>query len=60
MGLAADTVRNQDLPDLRAAFMQKLVADNYPLKTPIILEGAVSPKTDDRDRNVELILFVDW
>ena len=55
-----DTVRNQDLPDLRAAFMQKLVADNYPLKTPIILEGAVSPKTDDRDRNVELILFVDW
>ena len=55
-----DVVRNLDLPDLRAAFLQKIVADSYPLKQPIILEGTVSPKTDDRDRNVELILFVDW
>ena len=55
-----DVVRNLDLPDLRAAFLQKIVADSYPLKRPIILEGAVSPKADDRDRNVELLLFVDW
>jgi hypothetical protein len=56
----ADTVRNSDLPDLRAAFMQRLIADAYPLKKPIILEGTVTAKTDDKDRNAELILFVDW
>jgi hypothetical protein len=53
-------VRNNDLPNLRAAFMRDLVASNYPIKPPIILQGTVSPKTDDRDRNVELILFVEW
>jgi hypothetical protein len=53
-------VRNVDLPDLRAAFLQKIVTETYPTKPPIILEGAVTPKTDDRDRNVELILYVDW
>ena len=56
----ADTVHNADLPDLRAAFMQKLIADIYPLKRPDILEGTVTGKTDDHDRNAELILFVDW
>jgi hypothetical protein len=56
----SDKVRNADLPDLRAAFMQKLISDIYPLKKPIILEGTVTAKTDDRDRNAELILFVDW
>ena len=44
----------------RAAFMQKIVAETYPTKPPAILQGVVKPKTDDRDRNVELILFVDW
>ena len=53
-------IHNKDLPDLRAAFMQKLVADNYPTKPPVILEGSVSDKVNDRDRNVELILYVDW
>jgi hypothetical protein len=53
-------VRNTDLPNLRAAFMRDLVASTYPIKTPIILQGAVTPKTDERDRNVELILFVEW
>ena len=55
-----DTISNKDLPDLRAAFMQKLIADAYPVKKPIILEGSVTAKTDDRDRNAELIMFVDW
>jgi hypothetical protein len=53
-------VRNADLPDLRAAFLQKIVAETYPTKPPTILEGAVTPKTDNRDRNVELIMYVDW
>lgn len=53
-------VRNQDLPDLRAAFMQRIVAETYPLKPPTVLEGAVTPNANDRDRNVELFLYVDW
>jgi hypothetical protein len=65
-GLAGETtieggiVRNTDLPNLRAAFMRDLVASTYPVKTPIILEGSVTPKASDRDRSVELILFVEW
>ncbi len=58
--LERGVVRNSDLPNLRAAFMRDLVASTYPVKTPIILEGAIAPKINDRDRNVELILFVDW
>jgi hypothetical protein len=53
-------VRNDDLPSLRAAFMQKVITDAYPVKPPTILEGTVTSKTDDKDRNAELILFVDW
>lgn len=54
------TVRNQDLPELRAMFLRKLVEDSYPVKPPIILEGVVSTKANSKDRNAELILFVDW
>lgn len=53
-------VRNQDLPELRAMFLSRLVADIYPVKPPYILEGGVTGKTSNRDRNAELILFVDW
>lgn len=56
----ASTIKNEDLPNLRAAFMRDVVAENYPVKRPMVLEGAVSAKPNDRDRNVELILFVDW
>jgi hypothetical protein len=52
--------RNADLPDLRAAFLQKIVTETYQTKPPTILQGAVTPKTEDRDRNVEIILYVDW
>lgn len=53
-------VRNQDLPELRAMFLSRIVAEAYPVKPPKILEGAVTAKTSNRDRNAELILFVDW
>lgn len=56
----SSTVQNEDLPNLRAAFMRDVVAENYPVKRPVILEGSVSPQSSDKDRNVELILFVDW
>ena len=53
-------VRNEDLPDMRAAFMQRVIAEAYPLKAPTILQGTVTSKTDDKDRNAELLLYVDW
>ena len=53
-------VRNKDLPNLRAAFLKNLITDIYPVKPPEILEGAVTPVTRDKDRNAELILFVEW
>ena len=53
-------ISNEDLPQLRAAFLQTLVSDVYPTKPPVILEGSVSPDANVRDRNVELLLFVDW
>ena len=55
-----NVVRNEDLPDLRATFIRNLVAESYPVKPPVVLEGSVTPKLDNRDRNVELILFVEW
>ena len=53
-------VRNDDLPHLRAAFLQSVVSDVYPTKPPLILEGNVTTEANSRDRNVELLLFVDW
>jgi hypothetical protein len=51
---------NGDLPNLRAAFLQKVVGSVYPVKEPVILQGVVSEKVSDNDRNAELILFVNW
>lgn len=51
---------NDDLPALRAAFMQKLIGEAYPVKATPIPEGAVTAKADDHDRDAELIKFVDW
>lgn len=53
-------VRNKDLPNLRAAFLKNLIGEIYPVKPPEILEGTVTPVTSDKDRNAELILFVEW
>jgi hypothetical protein len=53
-------LNNGDLPNLRAAFLQKVVGSVYPVKEPVILQGVVSDKVSDGDRNAELILFVNW
>jgi hypothetical protein len=53
-------LNNGDLPNLRAAFLQKVVGSVYPVKEPVILQGVVSEKVSDNDRNAELILFVNW
>jgi hypothetical protein len=54
------SLNNGDLPNLRAAFLQKVVGSVYPVKEPVILQGVVSDKVNTGDRNAELILFVNW
>lgn len=52
---------NNDLPFLRAAFMQeKLSLQAYGLKAPDILEGVVVLKEDEASRNATVFLFIDW
>lgn len=53
-------ITNSDLPFLRARYLKDLVHDVYPTKEPVILEGNVTSKIDRKDRNAELMLFVDW
>ncbi len=53
-------VHNADLPFLRATFLQKIIGDVYPVKAPRVLEGSVSAKANDKDRNAEIIMFVGW
>jgi hypothetical protein len=53
-------VRNRDLPNLRAAFLKGLITDIYPVKPPEVLEGSVTTADSTKDRNAELILFVEW
>jgi hypothetical protein len=54
------TIRNEDLPQLRAAFLQNVIATAYPVKTPLILEGNVTRASREGDRNAELLLYVQW
>lgn len=58
--LIGQNIRNEDLPNLRAAFLQDLIGKNYPVQPPIVLEGAVTKKADNNDRNAEIFLFVNW
>jgi hypothetical protein len=53
-------VRNKVLTNLRAAFLKDLIREIHPVKPPDILEGAVTPVASDKNRNAELILFVEW
>ncbi|MEO0619563.1 MAG: hypothetical protein AAFZ01_09805 [Pseudomonadota bacterium] len=54
------SIRNRDLPFLRARFLKDVVASTYPVSTPVILEGTITDRASNADRNVELILYVDW
>ena len=55
-----NAVRNADLTYLRATFLQKVIGDVYPVKAPAVLEGSVTSKASDKDRNAEIIMFVGW
>lgn len=54
---------NDHLPNLRASFIKHtLYNSNYGFKPDriSILDGGVTEKVDARDRNVMILLFVDW
>ncbi|MBL8564303.1 MAG: hypothetical protein AB7U75_09130 [Hyphomicrobiaceae bacterium] len=43
---------------MRAAFLQKVVSSVYTLNEPVILDGAVTSKVAQADRNAELVVFL--
>ena len=53
------TISNDDLPNLRGAYLQDYVAKNYSVAKPIILDGKVSKSKDPSKQAVALILFVE-
>ena len=52
-------IKNEDLPNLRGAYLQELIAKNYKVATPIILDGKVSSSRDPAEQAVALILYVE-
>ncbi|MEL7544890.1 MAG: hypothetical protein AAGJ70_14090, partial [Pseudomonadota bacterium] len=46
------SIRNRDLPFLRARFLKDVVASTYPVTTPVILEGTITDRASNADRNV--------
>jgi len=56
-----EPIRNGDLPNLRAKFMQLKLNEVYPeLKGTTILDGDVEDRLGQEYRNVLILLFVDW
>ncbi len=53
-------VKNSDLPHLRGEFLRSTVAQLYPAKTVLALEGTMLKKVTAAARNTELVLFVAW
>ena len=52
---------NADLPFLRSAFLRNRITTTFKgIKIPEILEGFVESKVSDKDRNVTIILFVNF
>jgi hypothetical protein len=54
------TVKNSDLPYLRGEFLRSVVAQLYPTKTVMALEGPMLKKVTSAARNTEIVLFVSW
>ncbi len=53
------TISNDDLPNLRGAFLQEFLAKNYKISKPLILDGKVSKSKDPSEQAVAVILFVE-
>ncbi len=52
-------ISNDDLPNLRGAYLQDYVSRNYKVAKPIILDGKVSKSKDPSKQAVALILYVE-
>ena len=52
-------ITNDDLPNLRGAYLQEYVAKNYKVNKPIIIDGKVSQSKKANKQAVALILFVE-
>jgi predicted nucleic acid-binding Zn-ribbon protein len=55
----SDPIHNEDLPNLRGAFMQEYIGRYYKIGRPIVLDGAVSTSKDEAEQSVALILHVE-
>lgn len=53
-------VKNTDLPNLRGEYLRGYLAELYPAKPAMLLEGVVTKKDNPAARNTELILFIAW
>lgn len=51
---------NDDLPFLRAAYLQDIVYRFFPVQRPLVLESQVDEDKQAQARSAELLLFVDW
>jgi hypothetical protein len=52
-------ISNNDLPNLRAKFVQEKLSEVFMYNTPIILQGSVTTRASDSDRNVTLLMFIE-
>ena len=52
-------ISNDDLPNLRGAFLQEYVGKNYKVTMPVILDGKVSKSKKAAKQAVALILYVE-
>ena len=52
-------ITNDDLPNLRAAYLQEYIAKNYEVKKPVILDGKVSKSKKASKQAVSVMLFVE-
>jgi hypothetical protein len=51
--------RNSDLPDLRAAYIQSRLSEDFKIPS-IILKGAVTKRISEADRSALILLCVHW
>ncbi len=52
-------LNNKDLPNLRGAYLQDYIAQNYKGTNPVILEGKVSKSKDESKQSFDIILYVE-
>ena len=53
------TIDNDDLPNMRGAYLQEYIGKNYDVAKPIILDGHVSKSKDAKKQALSVILFVE-